>query len=335
MLTSKEFSEKFSTQINLWCRGKENVFPRELGLNRVIVKNEEELISGWKDVDEYMSVFNLKQRFYEKYDTIYFDVDGKTNGTEEAFEKVKKVYSKFPHISRCYYSGVGYHLFVDLLYEINGKGLYKEYVRQLVEKYGIKEYLDPSVLGDVSRVARVPNSINSKSGKTMVLIDLTSLGKSDKPEQLVSVSTTSVPKISFEQLNLLPNEIEEKKKIPTPKAEISWESKYGVNYPPCITNSIKMLSEEGELNHSERLHLATFLINIGKEKDLREYLKLANDYSESITDYQINYLKEREMSSFSCDRVEDDICSYVGRKRLCPFYPSVNVAVRRLKNETR
>lgn len=280
-----------------------------------------------------MSIFNLRQRFYEEYDTIYLDIDGKKGDTPEAFAKLKSVYSKFPYISRCYYSGVGYHLFIDLIVNIKGMRSYKNYVRELVRKYKLEEFLDSSCIGDYSRVARVPNSINSKSGNKMILIDLNSIANSSSHEQLLKGKIGVSRKFTFEELGLSPKDILVTETKSVQKASVSWEEKYGKNYPPCITNSINFLMEEGELNHNERLHLATFLINIGREDELREALKFANDYSEKITDYQIEYLKSREMVSFSCDRVEDDICSYVGRKKLCPFYPSVNVSIRRLSNE--
>ena len=81
-----------------------NPILREYGLKRNRIENIDDLKGVWKGVDEYASIFSLKQVFYQKYDTIFFDIDGKT--FEEAYSKYKYVQQRLKSfITREYFSG--------------------------------------------------------------------------------------------------------------------------------------------------------------------------------------------------------------------------------------
>lgn len=307
----------------VWSR--EQMFPRELSLGRKIITNEEDFTKLKSSTDEYLSVFNMKQMFYETYDTIFFDIDGKTGGTNEAIAKYMKFKQNYNFISRLYFSGVGLHVYTDLVTPIRGKAEYKQFCNKLVKKYNLIGLIDSSAVGDTSRLARLPHSVNSRSGKTTIQILDSELIK--KPEEYVETIYAGKKYVLVD----FGIEIEERKQEKSQLVKLTkdWKKVYG-DYPPCINNALNMIEKEGELNHTERIHLATFLINIGREDELWEALKKANDYSESISIYQVEYLKSRNMKSYSCANVEDDICSYAGNKKLCPFYPSVNIFINKL-----
>ncbi|MEM0143004.1 MAG: hypothetical protein QXL94_03515 [Candidatus Parvarchaeum sp.] len=310
-----------------WCKGEERLFPRELSLGRKLVRSYEELERKWVDVDEYLSLFNLRERFYDSYDTLAFDIDGKNGGTIEAREKLDLFKRQFPFEGRLYFSGVGFHYFVDLKKPILGKKNYKSFSTALYKQYSLENIVDRAIVGDVSRMLRAPLSINSKSGLKAIPIDYEET-KHKLPQnyEYCKQKTTLYEVEEFDIQEEIVNKSFEKKVV---KGKGDWKSVYGM-YPPCILMSIKLLKETGELDHNERIHLASFLLNVNDEKTLREALKTANDYSESISNYQIEYIKARHLKSFSCKNISEDICPYYKHQRNCTFYPSINPYVDRV-----
>ncbi len=306
-----------------WSRGNE--YPRELGLSREYISSYTDLKAKWKDVDEYASIFSLKQIFYEEYDTIFFDIDGKSGGISESYDKYKKVMNEIgDYVTRIYYSGVGIHLYIDLENKIVGRENYKNICEQFINDHNLMPYIDRGRTGNARQIARLPESVNSRSGYMMILVE-----RDDDMTRMRFKSTVGQSKYE-DKVDRVKLEI---KSTAQPIVKKTFEDDETYNwrgaYPACIVNAEKYLEELGELNHEERIHLATFLLNIGREDELREYLKKANDYKESLTNYQINYLKERHMKSYTCANIPTDLCPFLGNKRLCLFYPSVNVVQER------
>ena len=153
-----------------WSRGNE--YPRELGLSREYISSYTDLKAKWKDVDEYASIFSLKQIFYEEYDTIFFDIDGKSGGISESYDKYKKVMNEIgDYVTRIYYSGVGIHLYIDLENKIVGRENYKNICEQFINDHNLMPYIDRGRTGNARQIARLPESVNSRSGYMMILVE--------------------------------------------------------------------------------------------------------------------------------------------------------------------
>lgn len=302
----------------LWTRNQP--FPREVQLNRTIVKSEQELLQAYTQQNFYSSIFNLRQIFYEEYDTLFFDIDGKQGGVTESFGKLETFLKNVEgQVSRLYFSGVGFHVFIDLEKVIQGKENYRHFSKQFAEHYNLLDLIDHSALGDVRRVARVPFSTNTKSMKVVVPLDPENLTK----QKVLECSTEKkefVPPILHKfSFNFTPTP----SPPTTPKLSSSEEFNWEGIYPPCINNAENLLYNAGELGHSSRIHLATFLIQIGREEELHKYLEKANDYKEDVSNYQISHLRNGNYMPFKCNNVPDEICSYKSNKRDCPFFPYV------------
>ncbi len=301
-------------EIYEWAR--EEPFPREVGLDRVIVKNEEEFKKHLRSTDMYASIFNLNQLFYEKYDVLFFDLDGKNGGIDESYSKLQWFLKNVDYkVSRAYFSGVGFHVYIYLKKPILGRDTYKDFSKKFIEANSLSELVDHSAVGDVRRVARLPGTVNSRSSLKMVEISpqdskdaVLQRAKEYKPFRPPRVDSFIFDVSSATQV-----------KQDTFPETVSWT---GI-YPPCILNAENFLCELGELGHSGRIHLASFLLKIGREDELRKYLKMANDYNKYITEYQIDYLKKTNYMPFACKNVVNEICSYSADKKKCPFYPHI------------
>ena len=313
-----------------WMRGDE--FPRELSLSRIVVNDWDEARKAWKEYDEYFSVFSLRERFYEQYNTMFWDIDGKSGGVGEAYTKLQEFVSRYGNfITRLYFSGVGFHAYTDFTVPVYGKKVFKSASLAVRNQFGLGNIIDNSTCGDVARMARTPLSTNSKSGNMMIELDRLDYTL----EEVLELSSKGyIPtkhvgsRIVFDDFGVDISDIDKDSGY---KDEVVGAREWVGNYPPCVENAKKYLVEEGELNHRERLHLASFLIAIGEEAELWEVLKKANDFSYSISKYQVEYLKANNMKPLKCSNVPDDICSYAGNKFLCPFYPSVNATLNNLK----
>ncbi len=309
-------SDIFWKEYSLWCRGKE--FPRETKFRKVMY-NKIDLESEWKGVDDYVSIFSLDQVFYENFDTFYLDIDGKEGGTKEAWSKFEKI-RKAVNLSRVYFSGVGIAAFVDLDSLIKGKDVYKATMKKWIKDNGVDDLVDPATVGDVRRVSKVPFTKSSKSGNTVVRFNI-----NDDMGMMMNRSVNSIP--TFD-LGIKIFHVEPVSFIKKDMKVI--EGKWKGEYPPCIEQSIMNLKMTGELNHRERLHFAAFLLQIGREDLLWDTLRSANDFSESISGYQVAYLKDRNFKPFNCVNVSGEICPFAN-KRECVFYPNIMVYMEKFK----
>jgi len=294
-------------------------FPRHWGLYRSVVKSYDEVESLWGDGrDKYFSIFSVRQMQEEVYDTVGFDVESKEhNDIHKNYDNLKQVLSrltKFP--KRVYFSGRGFWVFLDLKKYVKGKAKYKSFCRRLAEQYDLIDYLDLSSLGDASRMARIPSSINSSTGFYMVEIS-----EDFSLSKILYNAKWNISYLSGLRRVDIDVDLGEKEVYVSDKIEnvVEWKG----SYPPCIENAIMSLNLVGELDHTSRRHLASFMLRIGREDELRELLKKANDYQEHITEYQIEDIKKRELLVNKCVNVTGEICPFKN-KRDCVYYPSIN-----------
>ena len=122
-----------------WLR-VDKPFPREFFLNRVVVDSEEAYNKMKGESEQYFSIFSLNQILYQRFDTIVFDVEDATHSVVKSYNCYKRVIEKIGDIvSRIYFTGRGYHIYIDLANPIEDKHKYKEIANKIVEKYGIKD----------------------------------------------------------------------------------------------------------------------------------------------------------------------------------------------------
>ncbi len=298
-----------------WTRNKP--FPREVQLSRVIVKDSVELQKQYTPQDFYSAIFNSAQIFYEEFDTIFFDIDGKKGGTDESYDKLVKFLNRVDYgVSRVYFSGVGFHVFIDLNKPITGKEEYRQFCRTFTDNYNLTDLIDHSALADTRRVARVPYTLNSKSSRMAIQIN-----PHNTMEEVLANSKEGKAYVPPKKLTF--HFDFQKTSSPPPKPAKVSEIEWAGIYPPCITTAENLLYNVGELGHTSRVHLATFLLQTGKEEELRKYLKKANDYKPDITEYQLNNLTSGNYMPLKCVNVTDEICGYSKNKSECPFFPYV------------
>ncbi len=308
-----------------WFRTTD-AFPREYGLGRQIVNNYDELISlinKYNFANIYSSVFSKWQLFFDEYDTIPLDVEA---GSKEAHNDVITAYDICQQIvekvkpSRMYFTGRGYHLFYDLPAKISGRENYKSFVKKFIKYYDIIN-VDHVILGNVRAVMRLPATLNTKTNFWMVQIS---------PDmKLTKIIENAKANIHYEWKNMdfrIDEKIfeieEEKRPEPIPMQIDTSE------YPDCITNAISQLKDTGELDHIQRLHLASYLTMIGKKSDINQLLaNHAKDYNKNITDYQLNWIEQKGYVPYSCNKVPSDICKFAD-KTMCPFYPNITKKLR-------
>ena len=308
-------------------------FPREFSLSRRVVYD----YSAVKEngVDEYMSIFSLWQRRLGWYDVILIDIDG-----EDAYWKYKEVrkmvlgsYGIEPSV--VYFSGRGFHLY----FWFDGFVFndYGETIRKFVKIIGLNEFVDNHVVGDKSRMARIPHTYNSKSGLWVMKVNPSWVwaeikGKSRMHDEydVAWVKNEELSKILLE----LDDGFEGKKydyEFDGEEVNNSIVDEYFVNgdkFPPCVESWKKEIEKTGELDHIERLNLAIFLLHVwGYKKTLEYFRKYASDFKEQYTVYQLRYIMKRKLKMHSCNRLKEfGLCPMEGRN--CPFYPTLNAWVR-------
>jgi len=306
--------------LNEWMRIG-SPYPREFTLHRKRVNSYDELLHNWNGVDEYASIFSSRQLSVMIYDTVFFDIDGKT--IEESYTKYKEVIDKLGSIiSRQYFSGRGFHIYVDLQDPITTKQEYKTLSHYLARYYKIEQLIDPAPVGDVRRMARLPSSQNSKTHMYMIRL----FGG----ESLDAIKTLAAKYIPLNdipsphkykiELTLTPD----KPNLPRADTPIEWRG----GMPACIVNAEMLLNSYGELNHIPRLHYAAFMTMIGDQQRAYNNIKHANDFNEHITTYQLNYIAANKTKPFGCSKVTPEVCPFAN-KRDCPYYPSLSSFARK------
>lgn len=73
----------------------------------------------------------------------------------------------------------------------------------------------------------------------------------------------------------------------------------------AVLGDIKKQAPLGHLNHNQRLTLGYTLLNIpGGESELRDLIKLQDDYDENKTNYYIGKLKDRHYKAINCKKLQ-------------------------------
>ena len=89
--------------------------------------------------------------------------------------------------------------------------------------------------------------------------------------------------------------------------------------PPCIDNFLNELKESGELDHTQRMHISTYLLNtVGFDLTMDLISKYAKDFKPQYTNYQLQWLEKNNYGPYGCKRLmSENLCP--GKCSLFPY----------------
>jgi hypothetical protein len=309
-------------------------FPRDMMQYRIKVQDTAEylwwLTRCYERMDCYVAVYSDPQILSGEVDTIFLDIDAENiQEAQGKLNQLRKVLDDMNLVYRVYFSGAkGFHVYIDF-----------EPVKLRYPGFAIKKFvttrlphvMDFTGVGDVRRLARVPYTINQKTGVMSFRVnpELLPTHLSDVPPELPYGYNDTIGGELLDLDALLaeseePIDMAEEGKIP------EWEGPA----PPCIVDIITRLKETGELSHQERLHLAAFVIQAGYDVNVVMGLlaRYAKDFSMAATQYQLSKLLEARFSCYTCSNAQLlGFCPLGKDAKECLFYPSINSFLRRCR----
>lgn len=280
-------------------------FPRRISIpQRYLVENLEQY---HEFVNRYNGVVNLYIEIYKnnEIDKIFFDFD-----SPKALENVRKMHQwckEKDYRHTILFSGRGFHVYIKATGLIKHPKIALSNVHtKIAEELGLLwgepsiADLDCHVRGNISQVARIPYTINPRSGRNCCFL----------PEYLLSHSYEAICNYS-EKPNRDPYyygtkeidlskydsdkeyDIHYKMKIPESNLQISG------NFPDCI----KSLLRNPELRYRERLQLILYLRANGFSKSevisvLQKYLSEEKFHHCVKEEHQVDYLFRKEDEYF-------------------------------------
>ena len=334
-------------EIEVWTRGQ---FPRGIAMNiggRPIrmgyVVDMDEMIAFLRRnymFGTYSNVFSMPQIEAGEFDVFFLDIDShlydpKTKQKYElsrdaVYERYRAVLDKLDDAGltyRTYFSGRGFHVYVDfepvVLADFGRVAI--RYIHDVLgETFG---YIDTRALVDKNRVARLPYTYNPKAKLFAIPID-----KDWDIQTIVEKSREYEGKDQkLRRINISDELLEIDKKVGRSFGGFrEWSNdtvpelyeliKDATLLPKCIRDSIKELVLTGELDHYRRLHLATFLLRVWSYDEVLDLMRLANDFNERMTRYQLDYILKRGILPYSCEKAKEmGICT-AKNQEACIWY---------------
>lgn len=213
----------------------------------------------------------------------------------------------------------GFHVYIPLVPIIVDLMVATKFVMQLLGNgVDVDNYIDKQPLGDWRKMGRLPMTIHEESGRYSMPYygsDFKFMEKNGFSELTVELSTLL---LKYKPLNKrLPSSI-----YPLPDDV----EKTGTGPPPpCILSLLDRAKTTRHLSHVERIHLASFMMRIMDLKDVVDIFKLCADFSYKVTSYQVKYLHDRGIRSYSCEKAKEyGICPMPLEQEKCPSFPSIN-----------
>lgn len=212
--------------------------------------------NSWGDV--YASVHNTIERANNRYDRIFFDMDN--NNLQKAMDDTKLLcnvlYEKgIPF--RSYFSGAkGFHVYIDFpLTRIPDYGDRMETFIGIVKAtFPEIDSFDMRVCKDSRRIARVPYTVNSKTGKLCLPIDILNSTLDDMKAVPIRIERSAKFIKSYMDM-----EIPESEEASSPKEEnVSHQLSYIMNNKDKILDGRKnliwkvIIPSMVQLNYSDR-----------------------------------------------------------------------------------
>ena len=333
----------------LYQRTDKHSFPRggyraEPELSR---RGQGNLLNSMKEVEEFckynidvfLNIFSNDQQKSKVYDCIFLDIDSPT--IREAYDNIMDMFeilrnNGVEHYHVVYSGAKGFHVYIPL-YPIFLKN-YGVAVRRWLKDLRIDKYVDMQCI-EPNRLSRVVGTINSKSGErcryvgdetTMCCMEFDLIVNSEKSFDVEAWEVNDLEKIKqFDQSVHISKSMEKKMHGDS----VYWEKVS--HYPLCMENLMVEAIKGTDLGHLERLELGKFLLHVfnGDVDKVAKIYKMMSDYKASVTNYQLNYILNRKLKMSGCTKLMDGgLCPFPNKetaKAECPYYPSLNVAIRK------
>lgn len=303
----------------------------------------------------YTSVYSQEQRKRGVIDTVLVDVDNILFGL-----KLWRYFQLSNIYPRAIYSGKGLHLYIDfdpikldkpsdVIRRWANKLPMRNVGKTVISKGGkkiLKRYIDPNVIGDTGRVARIPYTVNTRVKPFMSFNLPDDIGEAEHLMKSYVMSKHKeppliMPKFTHNNIAVASALLELDKQPPitvaTDMPRFSIDEKHLMakkmleDYPLCIKGYLEELRDTGELDHYQRLQLVTFLHRVGysEEAIVNVFRKYAHDFNERITHYQVAYVIKRNLKCRSCIssiQVMGECCYATEKecKEKCGLFPSLN-----------
>ena len=249
-------------------------------------------VNKWKKIEELININNGRNDCYisiASYDPklklnyIFFDLDG-SEAMKDAVQLSlyfdKNDYQPFYVLN----SGTGYHILLKIKPENFSKNQYNLFYEKILGDLNLKSF-DDHVKGDISRMIRIPDTINIKNNSKCHLLKNESYDILDQPK--ISL-LEEIKDFKENEINIMDNQ---NKFIDFNFVEL--------HEFPCLENRLKVK----EPPHIIRMMYVSVLINQGYS-DLEIYKKLKSfrwiDWDPQITTYQIRYIRTNNYAPSTC-----------------------------------
>jgi hypothetical protein len=181
---------------------------------------------------------------------------------------------------------------------------------------------DMQAAGDVRRMARVVGNVRS-NGKRMVELDPLDdvddwMGHIERGEDAEGMELCVTRENNRGVLYLVALDQDYAFRVEHEIKERVLSRQTLEKIPPCVVKCYTELVDTGELDHNGRLLLANWLIHAGFDEDnVVDVFRVAKDFKEHYTRYQVRYLFEKKYHLPSCRKImADGYCPYK-----CELYP--------------
>lgn len=281
-------------------------FPRDYGIPRKVAYDDSHfstMVRLSKGYNAHTSVYSRWEWENSIASTFLLDIDGDTYWDSLRFlVDIKPLIKGFK--VRAYFTGNrGFHVYIDFP---PTKLDLRSSVMGFLERYlgGIEweRYIDRQVIGDWRHMARLPGAVHEKNGGTARLV--------------WESKGMNVPDLRFTSQNLILKSFGPKRLTKG-------------NHPPCILYLLDLLRTTHDLSHYQRIHLASYLLNIMDPEEVTDIFMLAEDYKRSVTEYYVRYLDQKGWRPFGCIKAKQyGICPVPLQQNGCPFFPDPSRALR-------
>ncbi|MBC7076746.1 MAG: hypothetical protein H5T92_00305 [Synergistales bacterium] len=270
---------------------------------QVLVSSERELLAEIERAnytDCFLATHTPQDRSQGILRVVFIDIDNKDldlarRFLERALKHLKDKHGVKPY---CQFSGAkGYHIIIPIE-PVLVKDRAQGFLRFLQVRLS-KGYCDPQILGDVVRLFRIPDTINSKSGKLCYPLE-------EWDGQRLDVSELWEEYRGEEIGRLLRGQRE--KKLRVARIRPPGTGKPGIR--PQVQLLIKRMEEGQNLAHMQRLAVVAELIAEGwEDSQILELFQRLPDFDEARTRYYLSHARLRGYKPFRTETLKEVIVS--------------------------
>jgi hypothetical protein len=267
----------------------------------------------------YRTIYNFwEEPRYDKafIDKIYFDFDQDGNGTELKETRCLHHYLVENDIEHwLYFSGRGFHIFVltesIAAWKLDNPTMAVKNVWNAITKE-VKIHPDPATK-DIPRIARIPNTMNMKSGLFCIPLSYEDIEKKTKEEikelaryqRFENPHVKELAKIDLTAYDDDPDTFEPRE--PTKVNRPLEEKRLQERLPKCVQVAL----EHGDCGYQERFLIILALKDLNysienTKKILKKYLTEAKYNHCVCEENQLKYLYDRDFFFSSCNKIRND-----------------------------